>query len=160
MISLIAAVATNGVIGSRNNLPWYLSADLRRFKDLTTGHTVVMGRRTLESIMSRLGTPLPERRNVVLSRQQVFYPDVEVLHDVRDINLMQGEIFIIGGADVYSQTIDLADRLHITEVKVEVDGDVYFPPIDQEKWREVWREPHSKDDRNQHDFDFVIYDRI
>lgn len=160
MILLIAAVAENGVIGRRNDLPWRLSSDLRRFKELTTGHTVVMGRRTLESIVGRLGHALPDRRSIVLSRQQVSYPGVEVLHDIGDIRFIEGDIFVIGGADIYEQTIDMADRLYLTEVKAEVDGDVLFPSVDRKVWREVWRESHSSDEKNDYDFDFVIYDRV
>lgn len=160
MISLIVAKANNNVIGSRNDLPWYLSADLRRFKELTTGHTVVMGRRTLESILARRVTPLPDRRNIVLTRQQVEYPGVEVLHDVRDImKESSDDVFVIGGAEVYTQTIDLADRLYVTEVAATIDGDAYFPAIDEKVWHEVSREHHEKDEKNQFDYDFVIYDR-
>lgn len=159
MISLIVARAENNVIGSRNDLPWYLPADLRSFKDLTTGHTVVMGRKTLESILTRLGAPLPGRRNVVLTRQQTDYPGVEVLHDVRDISLLGDDVFVIGGAQVYAQTIDLADKLYVTEVKATIDGDAHFPEIDPKVWHEVSREPHEKDDKNQYAFDFVVYAR-
>ena len=159
MISLIAARAQNGVIGSRNDLPWYLPADLRRFKELTTGRTVVMGRKTYESIASRLGHGLPDRRNVVMTRQQLHFPDAEVVHDVRDIERM-GDVFVIGGAELYKQTIDIADRLYLTEVKASVDGDVYFPGLDMSRWREISRESHERDDKNQYDFDFVVYEAV
>ncbi len=159
MISLIVAKAQNNVIGSRNDLPWYLPADLRRFKELTTGHTVVMGRKTLESILARLGHPLPDRRNIVLTRQQVSYPDVEALHDLREIERLDDDVFIIGGAEVYAQTISMADRLYVTEVKAEINGDAHFPDIDRGTWQEMTREPHFKDDKNQYDYDFVVYAR-
>lgn len=160
MISLIVAKAQNNVIGSRNDLPWYLPADLRRFKELTTGHTVVMGRKTLESILARLGHPLPDRRNIVLTRQQALYPDVEVLHDVREIERLGDDaVFVIGGAEVYAQTISMADRLYVTEVKADIDGDAHFPEIDRQTWQELTREQHFKDDKNQYDYDFVVYAR-
>ena len=160
MISLVAAKARNGVIGSRNDLPWYLPADLRRFKEITLGHTVVMGRRTLESIMGRLGTPLPERRNIVLTRKQAMYPGVEVMHDIRELRNIRDDIYIIGGAEVYAQTFDMVDRLYLTEIHADIAGDVYFPEFDITKWREVSRELHPRDEKHPYDFDFVIYDRL
>jgi len=159
MISCIVARANNGVIGSRNDLPWYLSADLRRFKELTTDQTVVMGRKTYESIVTRLGHGLPNRRNVVLTRQAIDLPDAEVIHDLREIEKL-GDVFIIGGAEVYNATIDAADRLYITEVHADIDGDAHFPILDTAVWREVSRELHEKDEKNQYDYDFVVYDRL
>lgn len=148
------------MIGSKNDLPWYLPADLRRFKELTTGHTVVMGRKTFDSIVSRLGKPLPNRRNVVLTRQADFtYDGVEVLHLVDDIRGLDGEVFVIGGGELYAATLEFADRLLLTEVKAEVPGDVYFPVLDPSVWREISRETHERDDKNQYDFDFVEYRR-
>lgn len=159
MISLIVARANNNVIGSTNDLPWYLSADLRRFKELTTDHTVVMGRKTYESIHTRLGHALPNRRNVVLTRQAIDLPDAEVIHELRDIEKL-GDVFVIGGAEVYTATIDMADRLYVTDVHADIEGDAYFPPLDAAQWHEVFREPHEKDEKNQFDYDFVIYDRL
>lgn len=158
MISLIVARAENNVIGSENDLPWYLPADLKRFKELTTGHVVVMGRKTYESIVKRLGHALPNRRNVVLTRQDVTLPDAEVIHNLDTISGL-GDVFVIGGAEVYRTTIDLADKLYVTEVHAEIPGDVYFPALDSAVWHEVSREPHEKDEKNQFDFDFVVYDR-
>ena len=161
MISLIVAKAENNVIGSRNNLPWYLPADLRRFKELTTGHTVVMGRKTFESILARLGTPLPNRRNVLLTRDITAAPEgVDVVHDIESVRSLEGTVFVIGGAEVYRQLLPYAEKLYVTEVKAQIDGDVYFPAIDLREWREVSRESHKKDEKNQYDFDFVVYDRI
>lgn len=159
MISCIVARARNGVIGSRNDLPWYLSADLRRFKELTTDATAVMGRKTYESIVTRLGHALPNRRNVVLTRQAVDFPDAEVIHDVSEIEKL-GDVFVIGGAEVYRATIDRAERLYITEVYADIDGDAYFPVIDPTEWREVSRESHFHDEKNQYDYDFVVYERL
>lgn len=158
MISLIVARANNNVIGFKNDLPWYLSADLRRFKELTTDHTVVMGRKTYESIHARLGHALPNRRNVVLTRQAIDLPDAEVIHDTSEIEKL-GDVFVIGGAEVYNATIDMADRLYVTDVHADIEGDAYFPSLDATAWREVSREPHEKDEKNQFDYDFVIYER-
>lgn len=158
MISLIATVAQNGVIGSRNDLPWYLSSDLRRFKELTTGKTVIMGRRTYESILGRLGQPLPDRRNIVLTRKAGDFVGAEIIRDVRDIDRFD-DAFIIGGAELYASTIEQADKLYLTEVHANVPGDTFFPTFDKTKWREVSREPHPADGSNQYPFDFVVYER-
>ena len=158
MLSLIVARAENDVIGSKNDLPWYIPADLKRFKELTTGHTVVMGRKTFESIIARLGHPLPDRHNVVVTRQKSFTSKgVTVVHEVAAINDLEGEIFIIGGAEMYQQTLDFADGLYVTEVHADIPGDTYFPAIDPSRWHEVSREPHLKNEKNQFDFDFVVY---
>lgn len=161
MIALVVARASSGVIGSRNDLPWYLPADLRRFKELTTGHTVVMGRKTYESIVRRLGHPLPDRRNVVMTRSEaVYYEGVETIHSVDQIRELEQPVFVIGGAEIYQQTLALADRLYVTEVKAEIAGDTYFPVLEPSEWREVSHEAHTRDDMNQYDYDFVEYARI
>lgn len=159
MISLIAAKAENNVIGSENDLPWYLPADLKHFKELTTGHTVLMGRKTYDSIVARLGHTLPNRRNIVLTRQDVTLPDAEVVHDIHGISGL-GDVFVIGGASVYAATIDMADKLYLTEVHANIDGDAYFPVIDPKKWRELSREKHTSDEKNQFSYDFVAYGRL
>jgi dihydrofolate reductase len=160
MIVLIAAKANNDIIGSRGDLPWYLPADLRHFKQLTRGETVVMGRKTLNSIIERLGHPLPDRRNVVVTRQESLpYEGVEIIHDIALIRSLGERIFVIGGAEIYQQTIDMADTLYVTEVHATIDGDAVFPLIDPDLWRETSRETHSKDDKNQYDYDFVTYER-
>lgn len=158
MIAIIVAKANNNVIGSKNDLPWYLPADLKHFKNVTLGHTVVMGRNTFQSILDRLHKPLPGRENIVLTRDNTFaYEGVRVIHTVADIS-QQDDVFIIGGAEVYKQTIDLADTLYVTEVHAAIDGDVVFPDID-DKWIEISREAHKSDEKNKYDYDFVIYKR-
>lgn len=158
MISIIVAKANNNVIGTKNDLPWYLPADLRHFKEVTMGHTVVMGRTTFESIVARIGKPLPNRQNVVITRNTNFtYPGVTVIHSIDGIKDL-GDVYVTGGAEIYRQTIDMADRLYITEVHADIDGDVYFPDIDPARWREVSQESHFKDEKNQYDFDFVTYE--
>ncbi len=161
MIAIVVAMAEGGVIGSRNDLPWYLPADLRHFKELTIGHTVVMGRTTFESILARLGRPLPGRRNVVLTRDRSFrHEDVDVLHTVDEIVRLNQDVYVIGGAQVYGATIDAADRLYVTHVHASIQGDAYFPPIDSAVWREVAREAHLADEKNQYDYDLVQYDKV
>ena len=161
MISLIVARAENGVIGSKNDLPWYLPADLKRFKELTTDNTVVMGRKTFESILARLGKPLPNRRSVVVTRRpDAAYEGADVIHDIEEIERMSGEVYIIGGAEIYKATLHMADKLYITEIKAHIDGDAHFPVLDPHEWRELSRESHKKDEKNQYDFDFVVYEAI
>lgn len=154
MISLIAAVARNGIIGSNNSLPWRLRDDLRRFKTITSGHTVLMGRKTFESI----GRPLPNRTNLVLTRRTDEIDGVELIHSL-DALQEHDDVFVIGGAEVYAQTINDADMLYITEVAADVAGDARFPGIEPSLWREVSREHHSADDENQYDVDYVVYQR-
>lgn len=161
MIAFIVARAENDVIGSRNDLPWYLPDDLKRFKELTTGHTVVMGRKTFDSIVSRLGHPLPNRENIVVTRQEDFqYDGVTTLHDVDEIAKLSGDVYVIGGAELYRATFHMADTLYITEVLAEISGDTYFPVVKPSEWREVAREHHDKDERHFAAFDFVQYERI
>ena len=162
-ITLVAAVAENGVIGRDGALPWRLSGDLRRFRELTTGHHVVMGRRTWESI----GRPLPGRTNVVLSRDPFFRPEhasvvVEPsLEDAIEHARLAGdtELFVIGGAEVYARALPLADRIELTRVAARVEGDVHFPALDALDWTQSPPEHHPADDRNEHSFAFVTLDR-
>lgn len=134
MINIIVAVADNGVIGCQNKLIWHISEDLKRFKRLTTGNTVVMGRKTFESI----GRPLPNRKNIVITRDASFTPEgVMVVNSIQDALKAGGEIFIIGGGEIYAQTLPLAGRLHLTKVDQSPKGDTYFPAIDPADWTEV-----------------------
>ncbi|HEX6258937.1 MAG TPA: dihydrofolate reductase [Candidatus Saccharimonadales bacterium] len=158
MISLIVARARNGVIGSKNALPWYLPADLRRFRLLTTGHSVVMGRKTYDSIVARLGHGLPDRQNIVISRS-VHESHEGVLFvssfDEAIAAATSEEIFVIGGAQIYQQALPRADKLYITEVAADIAGDVFFPVLHEHDWREMSREQHHKDEKNPYDFAFV-----
>lgn len=137
MITIIVAVAENGAIGCHNKLLWHIGDDLKRFKALTTGHTILMGRKTYESI----GRPLPKRRNIVISRNlELSIEGVEVVGSVEAAIEMCGsdsEIFVIGGAQIYSQTLALADKLYLTKVYQSPQGDVFFPEIDANEWVEV-----------------------
>lgn len=133
MISIIAAVAENGVIGDKNALLWHISEDLKYFKSVTTGHPVVMGRKTYES----LGRPLPNRENVVVTRQQIDIPGCQVVHSLPDaVTLFPAseEVFVIGGAQLYAATLPLADRLYLTRVMHAYEGDTRFPAWDEAAW--------------------------
>ena len=157
-LTIIAAVAKNNVIGNRNDLPWYIPEDLKHFKKVTKEKVVLMGRNTFDSIMNRLGKPLPDRANVVISRQMDWSPPdgVFVYHSIEDAleSLKdKGEVMVIGGGQMYSQMFDKADKLILTEVHKEVDGDVLFPTVDKTIWKEISREDHNE-------FSFVEYERI
>ena len=156
MISLIAAVAKNGVIGNKNDLLWYLPEDLKHFKEVTAGKTVIMGRKTFESIFARIKKPLPNRTNVVITRQtNIKLPEgVKVCSTIEDALRSYGgaDIFIIGGGEIYKQTIDKADKLYITHVDGEYHGDARFPEIDGKKWKLQSEEKHDG-------YSFAIYER-
>ncbi len=147
MISIVAAVAKNNVIGSKNDLPWYIPEDLKRFKELTTGHTVLMGRKTYESIIKRLGKPLPNRNNIIITRQNNYKaPEgVEAYSSLDDALAAHrdDEIFVIGGAAIFKETLPLADRLYITHIDKEYEGDVYFPEVDYGQFSKVSEEIHA-----------------
>ncbi len=157
IISLIAAMANNRVIGKENQMPWHLPADLGHFKTVTMGKPVIMGRKTYESI----GRPLPGRKNIVISRDENYRLEAcetavsleEAMALVDDVE----ELMIIGGGYLYSQTIPQADRLYLTFIDLDVDGDTHFPPFEQLKLREVKREKHLRDEKNPYDYEFVDF---
>ena len=158
-ITLIAAVSRNGVIGRDGGLPWHLPADLRRFKQVTRGHQVVMGRRTFESLPG----PLPNRRNIVVSRRPEYQPSgVEVASSLEEAIVLAESaaqsldetLFILGGAVLYEAALPLADRLDLTCVDAEVEGDTRFPDFDDSAWREIEREEHPAD--ADHAFGFTV----
>jgi dihydrofolate reductase len=143
-VTIVAAVARNGVIGVDGRLPWRLPDELRRFKELTIGHVLVMGRRTFESI----GRPLPGRTTVVVTRRRDWTggsSDVLTAHGVPEAiekaAAIDDDVFVVGGAEVYAAALPLADRLELTHVDAEPEGDTRFPPIDWSEWRETRREP-------------------
>ena len=158
-ITLIAAVSENGVIGRGNALPWHLPADLQRFKRLTTGHAVVMGRKTWESIRR----PLPNRRNIVISSSAGFQPTGATVvpsfgaavEAVRDLT----EVFAIGGSRVFEAALPLTDRLELTRVHAQVPGDAFFPKLDFSEWTLVAEERHPADEQHAYPFSFLTYDR-
>lgn len=157
-LSIIAAVAANGVIGAGNAMPWHLSEDLKRFRALTIGHPILMGRKTHQS----LGRPLPGRRNLVISRDAGFRAEGCETFASLDAALAAcgetEEVFVIGGGQIYREALTLADRLHLTEIQMEFAGDTRFPDYDRSRWRETSREHHRAD--QGWDYDFVVYDRI
>lgn len=161
MISMIAAVTDNGVIGHHGGIPWHMPADLRYFKSTTMGHTVVMGRKTLQNILDVLGTPLPGRENIVLSRDPEFSVDnVKTVSSIDEVREQYPDAMVIGGATLYEQFMPLASRLYMTEVHTTLEGDTYFPHIDMNVWAEVSREDHQADERNQYNYSFVTYERV
>ncbi|WP_022975652.1 dihydrofolate reductase [Nevskia ramosa] len=157
-LTLIAALAQNRVIGRDGDLPWRLPDDLKRFKRLTVGKTVLMGRKTWVS----LGRPLPDRDNWVLTRDATFKPAGATVFASLDqvLNAGQGrELVVIGGAELYRQTLPLATRLELTEVLAEVEGDTLFPAIDAAQWQTIASEAHPADERHVHAFRFVTLQR-
>ena len=159
MISLITAVSANGVIGRGGELPWHLSDDLKRFKQLTLGKPIVMGRKTFESI----GRALPGRQNIVLTRQSEFAADecdvVSSIDAAIAASGDAGEIVVIGGSEIYKLFLPLAERIYLTRVHIDVDGEVRFPELDEELWQETERENHDADDLNEYEFTTSVLER-
>lgn len=161
IISSIVAVAENRVIGSDNDIPWRLSTDLKYFKKQTTGHHIIMGRKSFLSI----GKPLPNRTNVIVTRDPYFIASncivVHSIPEALEIAKSRGETeaFITGGGMIYEQTMDIVDRLYITEVNTKPEGDVYFPEIDFSQWKLMSEDPRQKGERDDHGFNFKIYER-
>ena len=162
-ISLIAAVAQNGVIGRDNDMIWHLPDDFAFFKRKTSHHPIIMGRKSLEA----LGKPLPNRTNIVITRNPDFTATgVIVVHTLDDAlaeakkaERATDEIFVIGGAEIYKMALPLVTTLHLTEIHQAYEGDAYFPAFDKREWIEVSRRPHPIDDRHAAAFDFVEYER-
>ena len=162
LVSAIVATAHGGVIGKDNQIPWYLPADLTYFKRTTLNHHIIMGRNCFESI----GRPLPKRTNIVITRDTFFTATgVLVAHSVEEAlgiayDNEETEAFIIGGGVIYRETIDICDKLYLTEVDLTVTGDVFFPDIDFSEWKEVWSESHEADEKNEYDYRFRVLERI
>jgi dihydrofolate reductase len=164
-IALIVAMAQNGVIGRDNKMPWHLSEDLKYFKKVTMGKPVIMGRNTFESI----GKPLPGRDNIIISRNPDYEADgISVVGSVEDaLDLASQltdhdagtEIMIVGGAQIYAQTLPLAQRLYLTEVHADVHGDARFPAFNRDEWRLVAREDHPAAGANPYAYSFLVLDR-
>ncbi len=162
---MIVAAAENGVIGRNNALPWHLAEDLRYFKRVTMGKPIVMGRKTFESI----GRPLPGRTNIVITRCETYQAEGvrvvsgldEALQLAEDIALIDGaeELMVIGGAEIYAAALPRAQRLYLTEVHANVEGDAVLPPVDWSEWQEVSRERHAAVPPNPYDFSFVLFER-
>lgn len=158
-ISLIVAMAKNRVIGADNKIPWHLPNELKLFKSLTMGHHIIMGRRTYESI----GRLLPGRTTVIVTRQRDYtVPGAVIAHSIEEaIESCRGddECFVIGGADLFRETLPVADRLYLTVVDAEPEGDTFMPAMDMSLWRETRSESFAPDEKHAHAYRFVIYDR-
>lgn len=165
IISMIAAVAENRVIGKDNDLVWNLPDDMKYFVEKTKARHVIMGRKNYESIPPKF-RPLPNRPNIVLTRQNNFQADgcviLKNLEEAIELARKNGETeaFIIGGAQIYKLGLAIADKMYITEVHARFDGDTYFPTFDNSEWHETTREHHPKDENHDYSFDFVTYERV
>jgi dihydrofolate reductase len=156
MIKIIVAMSKNRVIGNNNELIWKLSSDLKRFKELTTGHPVVMGRKTYESI----GRPLPNRRNIIITRNSEYEVEgCETVSSLEEALLLTGSnCFIIGGGEIYKQSLELADKIYLTVVHHEFEGDTQFPELGTE-WATIDTKDFTADEKNQYDYSFIEYER-
>lgn len=162
MLSIIVAKGKNNIIGKDNEMVWHLPEDLKHFKNLTTGHTIIMGRKTFES----LGKPLPNRKHIIFSQNPDFKvndENVEVVHSLLQIqDLIEGkeEAFVIGGAMIYNFLMPNVKKMYVTEIEKDFEGDTFFPIIDSEVWKETSREKGIKNEENNLDYYFVTYERI
>lgn len=161
MISLLFAMGKNNVIGYQGGMPWHLPQDLKFFKAKTMDQTVIMGRKTLES----MNGPLPKRHNVVLTRNKAIDLDnVEIIHDLSTVKKWEEEnpdteYFIIGGGHIYKQALPFADRMYMTKIEQEFPGDTFFPAFDEQEWELTRKEKGWKDEKNPYDYYFLQYDR-
>lgn len=161
IVSAIVAVSRNNAIGRNNEIPWYLPADLKYFKKTTLDHHIIMGRKSFESI----GRPLPKRTNIVITRDPFFVATgcivVHSIEEALEVAAANGEeeTFIIGGGEIYRQSWKYLDRIYLTAVDTEVEGDVFFPEIDENEWQEVSREAHKADDKNPFDYTFFVLEK-
>ncbi len=164
IVSLIAALTQNRVIGKNNDLPWHLPDDMKYFMNTTKQHHVVMGRKNYESIPEKF-RPLPNRNNIVVSRNINFQAPQCIVTDSLEKAVTianeagEKELFVIGGAEIYHLAMPLADRLYLTEIAATLEGDTYFPAVDKSQWREVSRVHHDANNRHLFAFDFVQYQR-
>lgn len=161
MISIISALAKNKTIGKKNDLPWHLPADLKHFKEMTVGKSIVMGLNTFKSIGER---PLPNRKNIVLSTDIHYQAPKEVVvaHSIEEVLEMtknEKEVMICGGAMIYQQFLPLAQRMYLTYIDHDFEGDIFFPEFNLQDWQEVSRENHSPDEKNHYPYSFVILEK-
>ncbi|THE10388.1 dihydrofolate reductase [Bacillus timonensis] len=161
MISLLLAMDKNQLIGKDNDLPWRLPADLAYFKRVTMGHPIIMGRKTYDSI----GRPLPGRENIIVTRDTSYKAEgCMVIHSIEEIVKMseetQQELFVIGGAEIFKEILPNTDRLYITEIDEEFEGDTYFPAFDKSEWKVISKEKGIKDEKNPYEYTFFVYEKI
>ena len=160
MITIVVAMGLNNEIGANNQLLWHLPKDLKHFKEITTGHPIIMGRKTYESI----GKPLPNRTNIVVSTKKDWFEEGILIvgslkEAIKFAKKMDEEIYIIGGGNIYEQTIDLAEKLEVTQVNAELKADIFFPKINPKIWNKTNEVSHEKDEKNEYDFSFQTYER-
>jgi dihydrofolate reductase len=156
--TIVVAIGENNAIGKNNQLLWYLPADLKHFKNITTGHTVIMGRKTYDSV----GKPLPNRRNIIITRQDITIEGCEVVKSIEDALALcstEEEVFIVGGAEIYRQSMHLTNRLYLTIVHQSFDADSFFPEINYDEWKETEREDHEPDEKNKLPYSFITLER-
>ncbi|MCJ8154966.1 dihydrofolate reductase [Chryseobacterium sp. SSA4.19] len=161
MITIVVAIGENSGIGSDNQMLWHLPKDLKHFKEITSGHPVIMGRKTFESI----GKPLPNRTNIIISRKNDWFEEgVLIVGSIKEAikfaKKIDDDIFIIGGGNIYQQTMDIADRIELTTVKANIEADTFFPEIDEKIWKKTNEVFHEKDEKNQYDLYFQTYEKI
>lgn len=159
-ISIVVAISENNAIGKDNQLLWHLPADLKHFKNITTGHTIIMGRKTYDSI----GKPLPNRRNIIITRQKdLNLEGVEVVNSLEEalsLSKDEEEVFIIGGAEIYKQSVAVSHRIYLTRVHQEFEADAFFPELDNESWKEVEKVDHLPDEKNKFAYTFSTLERV
>ena len=160
MITLVVAMGMNREIGVDNQLPWHLPKDLKHFKEITSGHPIIMGRKTYESI----GKPLPNRTNIVVSRKNDWFEEGILIvgslkEAIKFAKKLDEKIFIIGGGNIFEQTMDIADKLEVTEIKTTIEADTFFPKIDPKIWTKTEEICHEKDEKNNFDFCFQTFEK-
>ena len=159
IVTIVVAIADNYAIGKNNQLLWHMPADLKHFKQITTGHTVIMGRKTYDSV----GKPLRNRRNIIITRQDITIEGCEVVKSIDDalaLSANEEEVFIVGGAEIYKIAMDKTDRIYLTIIHHSFDADTFFPEIDCMKWKETAREDHQPDEKNKFPYSFITLDRV
>ena len=158
IVSIVVAIAENHAIGKDNQLLWHLPKDLKHFKEITSGGTVIMGRKTYDSV----GKPLPNRRNIIITRQQIEIAGCEVVNSLQaglDLCREHKEVFIVGGAEIYKQAMPLTDKIYLTIVHENFEADTYFPEISKDIWKETERTDHEADEKNPLSFSFITLER-
>jgi dihydrofolate reductase len=158
IVSIIVAIGENNAIGKNNQLLWHMPNDLKHFKEVTSGHTIIMGRKTFDSV----GKPLPRRRNIVVTRQNITIPGCEVVKSVEDGLALckdDDEVFIGGGAEIYKQAMHLTNRIYLTIIHQSFDADTFFPEINKQEWKEISREDFQPDEKNPLPYSFITLER-
>ncbi len=159
IVTIVVAIAENHAIGKDNKLLWHLPNDLKHFKEITTGHTIIMGRKTYESV----GKPLPNRRNIIVTRQNITIEGCEAVNSIEAALALcadDAEAFIVGGAEIYKQAMKLTDRIYLTVVHQKFEADSFFPEISKPEWKEVYREDHEPDNKNAIPYSFITFERV